>query len=212
MNAPLDPSVSAPSVTGETDDPSRVPYSRYTDPTIYARELERIHYGPHWSYVALEAEIPEPGDFKTTFVGERSVIVVRDRDGSINVVENHCAHRGVRFEQRAFGRLKDFVCPYHQWNYDLKGNLVGLPFLRGVKRVEDGRTRIDGGMPADFRKQDHGLVQLAVARRNGLVFACFDRTVEPLEQYLGPEVLPWVDRVFDGRALTLLGYSRQRIP
>ena len=210
MNAPLDPSVSVPPHAGA--DPSRVPYTRYTDPAIYARELERIHHGPHWSYVALEAEIPEPGDFKTTFVGERSVIVVRDRDGSINVVENHCAHRGVRFEQRAFGRLKDFVCPYHQWNYDLKGNLVGLPFLRGVKRVEDGRTRIDGGMPADFRKQDHGLVQLAVARRNGLVFACFDHTVEPLEQYLGPEVLPWVDRVFDGRALTLLGYSRQRIP
>jgi salicylate 5-hydroxylase large subunit len=211
MNAPIETGATVPDATAAPD-PSRVPYSRYTDPALHARELERIFYGRHWSYVALEAELPGAGDFKTTFVGERSVIVVRDADGSINVVENHCAHRGVRFCQQPFGRVKDFTCPYHQWNYDLKGNLQGLPFRRGVKRVEDGRTRIDGGMPADFRLEDHGLTKLAVARRNGLVFACFDHGVEPLEDYLGPEVLPWVDRVFDGRALTLLGHSRQRIP
>ena len=62
-----------------------MPYSRYTDPALYRRELERIFYGPHWSYVALEAEIPEPGDFRTTFVGERAVIVVRDPDGEFSV-------------------------------------------------------------------------------------------------------------------------------
>jgi salicylate 5-hydroxylase large subunit len=208
MNAPNPPVAT----TAHDDDCSRVPYTRYTDPALYARELERIFHGPHWSYVALECELPRPGDFKTTWVGERAVIVVRDRDGSINVVENHCAHRGVRFCREAYGNAKDFVCPYHQWNYDLKGNLVGLPFRRGVKRVEDGAARIDGGMPADFRLEDHGLNRLAVARRNGLVFACFDTAVEPFESYVGAEVLPWVDRVFSGRELTLLGFSRQRIP
>ena len=45
-----------------------------------------------------------------------------------------------------------------------------------------------------------------------LVFASFDAGVEPLADYLGPKVLPSVNRVFDGRKLTLLGYSRQRIP
>ena len=44
------------------------------------------------------------------------------------------------------------------------------------------------------------------------MLACFDPTVEPLEDYIGPDVLPCVDRVGDGRALTLLGHSRQRIP
>ena len=210
MNAPIETTAAAP--PADAADCSRVPYTRYTDPALYGRELERIFYGRHWSYVALECELPEPGDYKTTWVGERAVIVVRDADGSINVVENHCAHRGVRFCRQPYGHAKDFVCPYHQWNYDLKGNLIGLPFRRGVKRIEDGAVRIDGGMPADFRLQDHGLTRLAVARRNGLVFASFDPSVEPLEDYIGPEVLPWVDRVFDGRALTLLGFSRQRIP
>ena len=54
-------------------------------------------YQGHWSYVGLEAEIPKPGDFKRTAVGERSVILLRDQDGQVRVVENVCAHRGVQF-------------------------------------------------------------------------------------------------------------------
>jgi salicylate 5-hydroxylase large subunit len=181
-----------------------VPYWVYSDQEVYRREQERIFNGPHWSYVALAAEIPKPGDFKTTFVGERSVIVVRDQDGSINVVENHCAHRGVRFCQQRSGNRKDFICPYHQWSYDLKGNLLGLPFRRGVK----GK----GGMPADFRREDHGLTRLQVAEHNGVVFASFHPDVPDFKEYLGPNILPYFERVFDGRELTVLGYSRQRIP
>jgi salicylate 5-hydroxylase large subunit len=99
---------------------AEVPFRAYTDAAVYARELERIFYGPHWCYVGLAAEIPKPGDFKRTFIGERQVVMVRDKDGSINVVENRCAHRGMQFCQSNFGNVPDFRCPYHQWNYDLK--------------------------------------------------------------------------------------------
>ena len=40
----------------------------------------------------------------------------------------------------------------------------------------------------------------------------FDPDIESLENYIGPEVLHYVDRTFDGRKLVLQGYSRQRIP
>ena len=53
---------------------SRIPARVYTSPEVYARELERIFYGRHWSYVGLAAEVPEPGSFKRTSIGERSVI------------------------------------------------------------------------------------------------------------------------------------------
>ena len=33
---------------------SRVPSAVYTDSDIYQRELDRIFYGPHWSYVGLD--------------------------------------------------------------------------------------------------------------------------------------------------------------
>jgi salicylate 5-hydroxylase large subunit len=183
---------------------SRVPAWAYTDPDIYARELDRIFYGPHWSYVGLECEVPEPGCFKRTAIGERSVIMVRHRSGAINVLENRCAHRAVRFCQERSGKVKTLVCPYHQWNYNLEGKLLGVPFRNGVKG--------NGGMAADFDLADHGLTRLQVAVRNGVVFASFDPAVEPFEDYLGPEVLRYFDRTFDGRRLVLHGYSRQRIP
>jgi salicylate 5-hydroxylase large subunit len=206
MNTLHDP---LPAATGWGDAPtSRVPGWVYTDPEVYRQELERFFYRGHWCYVGLECEVPAPGDFKRSAVGERSVILVRDAEGALRVLENRCAHRGVAFCRQRHGRAKDFVCPYHQWNYNLKGELIGLPFRRGVK-AEGG---VQGGMPADFKLQDHGLTQLKVASRGGAVFASFDPEVEPFEDYLGPEVLPFYDRVFHGRPLELLGYNRQRIP
>ena len=207
MNAPDSSFAHTAPVTWHTPRDSRVPYRVYTDEALYREELERFFYKGHWCYVGLAAEIPGHGDFKRTFVGERQVIMVRDADGAINVVENHCAHRGVAFCEQNFGNRRDFICPYHQWNYDLKGNLIGLPFRRGVR--QDGR--VNGGMPADFKLEDHGLTKLKVAEKNGVVFASFDHSVEDFDSYLG-EVRPWFERAFDGRGLTILGYSRQRIP
>ena len=80
--------------TWPTDTMGRVPYWVYSDPDIYAAEMERIWYGPHWLYCGLEAEIPNVGDFKTTTIGERPVIMTRSGPDEINVVENRCAHRG----------------------------------------------------------------------------------------------------------------------
>jgi salicylate 5-hydroxylase large subunit len=187
---------------------SRIPFWAYTDETLYKRELERFFYNGHWCYVGLEAEIPNHGDFKRTAIGERSVVMVRDQGGAINVVENVCAHRGMQFCRERHGNRKELVCPYHQWNYNLKGELQGVPFRRGVK--QDGK--VNGGMPKEFRIEEHGLTRLKVATRGGVVFASFDHDIEPLEDFLGPEMLAYFDRLFNGRQLKILGYNRQRIP
>ena len=187
---------------------SRIPFSVYTDESTHQLELERLFYKSHWCYVGLEAEIPEPGDFKRTVIGERSVIMVRDDDGEINVVENVCAHRGMRFCRKKHGNTKELVCPYHQWSYSLKGDLQGVPFRRGVK--QDGK--VQGGMPKDFKPADHSLTKLRVAQRGGVVFATFDQEMESFEEFVGPEMLHYFDRMFNGRKLTLLGYNKQRIP
>lgn len=183
---------------------ARVPYHIYTDPQIYAREQERIFCGKSWNYVGLSTEIPNPGDFKRTVIGDKPVVVIRDQEAKANVVENRCAHRGVQFCQQPFGHANEFMCPYHQWTYNLKGDLIGVPFRRGVKR--------QGGMPADFDVAQHGLSKLKVHERHGVIFASFADDVEPFEQYLGESMLQLFDRVFDGRSLTVLGYSRQLIP
>ncbi|MFZ9408527.1 MAG: aromatic ring-hydroxylating dioxygenase subunit alpha, partial [Burkholderiaceae bacterium] len=159
-------------------------------------------------YVGLEAEVPNPGDFKRTVIGERSVLLVRDAEGELQVLENVCAHRGMRFCRERHGNRKEFVCPYHQWSYSLRGDLQGVPLRRGVR--QDGQWL--GGMPADFKPAEHGLTRLRVACRGGVVFASFDAEVESFEDFMGPEILKWFDRLFNGRALRVLGYNRQRIP
>jgi salicylate 5-hydroxylase large subunit len=83
-----------------------------------------------------------------------------------------------------------------------------VPFRRGVR--QDGK--VNGGMPADFDPKQHGLTKLRVALRGGVVFATFDHDMESLEDYIGPAILRWFDRLFNGRRLTILGYNRQRIP
>jgi len=187
-----------------TDRDGKVPYWVYSDPDVYATELERIWRGPHWLYCALEAEIPNVGDYKTTTLGERPVIVVRSAEDEVTVVENRCAHRGVKFCQVRFGHAKDLLCPYHQWNYDLRGNLLGVPFRRGVKR--------QGGMPTDFDPKNHGLRRLRTEVVNGLVWATFSEETPPFREYLGERFWKHYTRVYSGRKLQVLGYNRQHIP
>ncbi|MDZ4781020.1 MAG: aromatic ring-hydroxylating dioxygenase subunit alpha [Planctomycetia bacterium] len=182
---------------------TRVPYWIYSDPEIYKREMERIFRGPVWCYVGLDAEIPKPGDYKTTWIGDRPVIVVRDEDSSINVVENRCAHRGARLCWAPRGNSSEFKCPYHHWSYTLKGELSGMPFRRGV----GGK----GGMPKDFDLAANGLRRLRVHNEGGLLFASFSADVEPFDRYCGSEVLSYVQREFSGRPLKVLGYNRQII-
>jgi salicylate 5-hydroxylase large subunit len=183
---------------------SRIPNWVYTDPELFAREQERVFAGNSWLYVCLEVEIPKPGDFKRSRLGTREVVAVRDAEGDIRVLLNRCAHRSAQFCSAARGSLKEFVCPYHQWTYDLSGKLTGVPFRRGF--------RGQGGLPQDFRFEEHGLRCLAVTRRHGVVFASFSGETEPLEEYLGETMLGYFDRVFAGRELVVLGYLRQRIP
>src|SRR2546429_6759331 len=96
------------------------------------------------------------------------------------------------------------MCPYHQWTYDLKGNLIGVPFRRGVEK--------QGGMPADFDPKNHGLRRLKVARRNGVIFASLASPLEPLAKYFCPSMLALFDRLFGGPGLRVLGYLRPMTP
>jgi anthranilate 1,2-dioxygenase large subunit len=181
---------------------ARVPYGVFTDREWYVREQATVFRGETWSFVALEAEIPQPGDYKSTFVGDTPVIVTRDNEGNINVLQNRCAHRGALVCRERRGNARRLECVYHQWNYDLRGRLRGVPFRAGING--------NGGMPADFNLDAHGLQSLRVARLHGLVFASFSSTVAPLEDYLGPMVVDAIARLFN-REIVVSGDQRQFI-
>ena len=183
---------------------TRVPLKIYQDEAIYRRELENIFYGSTWNYVGLDCEIPDAGDYRRNFVGEREIIIFRKEDGSISAVENRCAHRGAQLCQSLFGNTGNSVmCPYHQWTFDLDGNLLGMPYRRGIK----GK----GGLNEDFDMSAHALNRLKVEVVNGVIFASFDLNMIPFADYLGEKMMHYFTHVFDGKKLRVVGYQRQII-
>lgn len=181
-------------------DGSRVPYDVFSSDEIYQLEQERIYRGPTWSFVALDAEIPNPGDYKSTFIGDTPVVVTRKEDGGFAAWVNSCAHRGAMVCRLPRGNAKSHTCVYHQWSFDIEGNLLGVPFRRGQKDM--------AGMPPDFDPKQHSLRQLRVEAYKSLIFATFSDTVGPVSEYIGDEMRPYVDRIFC-KPVVYLGCTRQ---
>jgi anthranilate 1,2-dioxygenase large subunit len=183
-------------------DYSRVPYRLYHDAELYGREQERIFGGPVWTFLGLEAEIPRPGDFRATYLGETPIIFNRGETGAVKAFVNRCAHRGALVRRELCGNAANHICIYHQWCYGLDGRLTAIPFRRGI--------RGKGGLDPSFDMDAHGLRPLRVGNVNGALFGTLADAAEPLEDYLGPPVLAQLRRLLD-RPVKVLGYNRQRI-
>ena len=182
---------------------TRVPYWVYQDEEIYREEQTRIFRGPSWNYLCLEAELPEPKSFVTTFVGDMPVVVARDPSGAVHAWENRCAHRGALVCMQPRGKAERFSCIYHNWTYDHAGNLTNVAFRRGIA----GK----GGMPADARPESQSPKKLRVASIHGLVFGTLSERAPSLEDYIGPQILPRLKRVLV-KPLKVLGAYTQVLP
>ncbi len=181
---------------------TRVPYRVYTDAENHEREKQRIFAGPSWGFLCASAEIPNAGDYKTTFLGEVPIVVVRRRDGGVNALVNRCTHRGSLVALKSQGNTgNSLTCVYHSWAFDLDGNLTGIPFRRGL----EGK----GGMPAEFDLKQHGLKRLRVGEVCGLVFGTLAADAPPLEEHIGPLIGDRLARVLGGRKLKVLGTASQ---
>lgn len=190
-------------VTWPVEGYTRVPLNVFADREIYAWEQDLIFRGPAWSFLCLEVEIPEAGDYITTFVGDSPIIVVRTAGGSINALVNRCVHKGSIICYQPKGkrtRAHNFVCPYHNWIYDFEGALKTIAFEKGIQNK--------GGMPDDFDKSKHRLIRLRVETIKGLVFGTFADATPPLKDYLGPVMVEHMERTLHGKPVILGRYSQ----
>ena len=179
---------------------TRVPFRLFSDPEIYALEEERLFRGPIWHYLCLDVDVPNPGDYKTTTIGEIPVIVTRDANGDLHAMVNRCAHKGALVCLKERGNAKDLTCVYHSWSYDLTGKLQAVAFRKGV--------RGKGGMPDDFDVADHRLEPVRIESFCGLVFGTFRAETPPVEDFLGEKMATMIRRNF-GRPLKRLGMHSQ---
>ncbi len=144
----------------------------YSEQDIYELELERI-FARAWNFMAHDSQIPNPGDFFQTVIGEDRVICVRDNDGMPQVLVNTCRHRGNAICRADEGHATSFMCTYHGWTYDLKGALVGVPGFKEVYHEE-------------LDRENWGLIKAGqVDTFSGFIFATLDAEAPPLYEYLG---------------------------
>jgi len=178
------------------EDFSRIPYSFYSDEEIHTQEQHSIFRGATWNFLGLESELPGVGDYKTMYVGEVPVIVIRNRESGFNALINRCAHRGNLVCLQERGNAERLTCVYHNWTFDLDGKLASIAFEKGIQ----GK----GGIAPDFDRERHSLKRLRVETYAGLIFGTFSEKSIPLHQYLGPEMRTNMDRVL-GRKMEIIG-------
>ncbi|HEV7619199.1 MAG TPA: aromatic ring-hydroxylating dioxygenase subunit alpha [Burkholderiaceae bacterium] len=205
MNPASEPATAAGKtsrITWPAEGITRVPFRIFSDADTYEREQNAVFRGPTWSFLCLEVEIPNAGDYITTKVGHTSVIVIRKPDGSINALVNKCVHKGSVLCHEARGNRKrpNLVCPYHNWVYNLDGKLTSVAFENGIQGA--------GGMPEDFDKANFHLTTLRVDTIRGLVFGSFSDTAPSLRDYLGPTMVGHIERTLYGKIKILGRYSQ----
>ncbi len=182
---------------------TRVPYWVYSDAEIFEREQACIFQGPAWSFLCLEAELPVPNSYRRSSLGAMPIVVTRDRDGKLHGFENRCAHRGSLLVLNERGQAADIICVYHNWSYDLSGNLTGVAFRKGL--------RGKGGMPPECRPEAHSPRKPRLDVVCGLIFGTLSAEAPPLTQYLGPDILERIRRVMRA-PIKLLGDYSQTLP
>src|SRR6266852_4639230 len=133
----------------------------FVNEEIYREELERL-FARVWLFVGHESQIPNPGDYFVSGMGEESVILCRDRAGRIHVFLNSCRHRGMKVCRYDDGNTPIFTCPYHGWSYATDGKLAGVPLVKEAYGADFDRTR-------------WGLIEVAQMQNyKGAVFATWD--------------------------------------
>src|SRR6476659_3436943 len=156
----------------------------FVNDDIYAEEQERV-FTRAWLFVGHESQVPNPGDYFVSGVGEESVILCRDRAGEVHVFLNSCRHRGMKVCRYDEGNTAVFTCPYHGWSYGTDGRLVGVPFFR-----EAYHSTLD--------RSQWGLVEVAqLAIYKGSVWATWDSAAPAFLEYLG-DATRFLDLQLDG--------------
>jgi len=144
-----------------------LPREYYTSEAVLAEERERV-FASGWNCVGRASRLAQPGDYMVREVAGESLIVLRDRSGTLRAFFNVCRHRGTRLCREESGRFPETIqCSYHAWTYGTDGRLIGAPHMQDVE---------------GFDKGDYPLHAAAIAEWEGFLFVNVADAPEPFDR------------------------------
>ncbi|VVP56112.1 3-phenylpropionate/cinnamic acid dioxygenase subunit alpha [Pseudomonas fluorescens] len=142
-----------------------LPQQLYTSEAVFDFEMKAV-FARSWLQAGHLAEVVKVGDYITVQLGKTSVVIIREAESSVRAYFNACRHRGSMICTSEKGSARRLVCPYHQWTYDLKGNLI---FAKN--------------MPADFDQSRHSLIPLQCEVVAGVIFIALSDDVPDFGEF-----------------------------
>jgi Rieske 2Fe-2S family protein len=160
-----------PTTTSYQPGARTLPREYYTSDAILAEERERI-FAQHWNCVGRASRLVAPGDYFVCDIAGESIIVLRDRSGTLRAFFNVCRHRGTRLCREESGHFGDTIqCQYHAWTYSTDGRLIAATHMKEVE---------------GFDKEEYPLHSAALAEWEGFLFVNIAEKPAPFESDWAP--------------------------
>lgn len=167
-------------------EPDRVHRDLYISPALFEAE-QRHFFANTWNFVGHASQVPHAGDYVAVTIAGNPLLMVRQHDGSIEVLHNRCAHKGAQLATNPCGNLgRTIRCPYHAWSYRLDGTPLGVPMKQAYEGTRYAQSESGRGMEA----------VRSVAVYRDFVFARINDQGPTFEAYCG-EMLGCIDNLVD---------------
>ncbi len=114
----------------------------FVNDDIYQQEQEQV-FARAWLFIGHESQIPQPGDYFVTAMGEESVILTRDSTGSIRAFLNTCRHRGMKVCRDDEGHTAALPAPIIGGVTAQTAAWSGCPTI--ARRITSNLTALNGG-------------------------------------------------------------------
>jgi nitrite reductase/ring-hydroxylating ferredoxin subunit len=131
---------------------------------------------PNGWFYALHSEDLAPGGVKPLRYLERELVAFRGHDGQAAILDAYCPHLGAHLGRGGTVEGNRLRCPFHAWEYDVKGRCTQVPY---AKRI-----------PPGARVRAYPTVE-----RNGAVYFWHDAGGAP-PAFEIPEIPEWGDPAF----------------
>src|ERR1051326_2117355 len=145
-----------------------LPAGVYTSRAFHEAEQTAL-FEHGWLCVGRSEDVPAPGDYVVSDIGNLSLATIRGQDGVVRTLANTCLHRMTRLLSGKGNCRGRIVCPYHAWTYFDDGRLEIAPHMDNAVEFDAGTLR---------------LKELRTELWEGFVFATMNPTIAPVAERL----------------------------